>query len=170
MFIFGSITIYITSPVTSAVCVILTTFFTGIMALGIWYTRRSLDEATKVRTISAWQTLLQAWGDSESRNARRYIFAKLKYSSLSAVTDKERNYIENTLASCNRISYMVLAKLIKDEDILYFIGPSMLQIWDTLKPYIKDRRQASQNIANSYRYMRFFEDFITKYRSVLANK
>lgn len=167
---FASISNYLTSELTAAVCVILTTFFTGLMALGIWYMKRSLAEAEKTRKVAAWQTLLQTWGDESSRKARKYIFNELDYSSLEELTEDEQTIIETTLASCNRISYMVLYGLINDKDVLYFIGPSMLKIYDKLYPFIKDRRLKvgeAQDGSSPYTYMSFFQEFITKYRAEL---
>lgn len=170
---FEPITIYLTSALTAALCVILTTFFTGVMAMGLWYTHRSLAEAEKSRKVSAWQTLLQTWGETKSRNARRYIFTKLNYSSIKDLTDEERDFIEDTLASCNRISYMVISGLIREEDVLYFIGRSMLHVWEKLIVFVNGRRkQAGEDPADNdpYNYMTYFQKFITKYKPRLENK
>lgn len=165
--IFASFSSFATSELTAAVCVILSTCFSGFMAFSIWYMRRSLKEEEKARKVSAWQALLETWGDDSSRKARKYIFNfdLLDKTSIEALSEEELNSIEATLARCNRISYMVNYGLINNEDVLYFIGKSMLKLWEKLTPFVEYRRdQVGENSDGSspYTYMKFFQDFIDK--------
>jgi len=117
--------------------------------------------------------LLEIWGNVEHREARRFVFRDFKFKGLNNLTDEQRKKIELVLASCNRISYLTLNRLLPEEDVLRLIGRSMIRIWECLKPFIDARREeVGEQLydRDPYRYMAQFEEFVKRYKSKLQPK
>jgi len=144
---------------------------TVIIALGIFVAFRQLKEARKTRRIEAFSRILETFGGMEQREARRFIFTELKSSNLATLSDDERKKTEMVLASCDRISYLTLKKLVlEEEDVLGLLGRPMIDVWDCSQAFIDARRNRAGNNANKgdpYRYLANFEEFVNKYRTKL---
>jgi len=152
---------------------VITALCTAIIAAGVFLAFWQLKEARNATRIEALNTLLEMWGNVEQREARRFVFRDFKFNGLNNLTDEERKRIETVLASCNRISYLTLNRLVPEEDVLRLVGRPMIRVWDRLKPFIDARREeVGEQIdkEDPYRYMTWFEEFAKKYKTKLRPK
>jgi len=170
----------------------ITALFTAITAIGVLFAFSQLMEARRTRRIEAYNTFLEIWGNVEEREARRFVFREFKFGSLPSLTDDERKKVEMVLASCNRISYLTLKKLVPEEDVLRLTGRPIVRLWDYLHPFIEARREEARrqevgqepvsedphiidvkrtdvgeklDDADPYAYMAHLQEFVKKYRT-----
>ncbi|NWF78309.1 MAG: hypothetical protein HXY36_06960 [Chloroflexi bacterium] len=101
------------------------------------------------------------------------MFTEFKFSSLTSLNDDHRKKVEMVLASCNRISYLTLNRLVPEEDVLGLIGRPIIRVWDCIKPFIDARREEVGEKLDSedpYRYMVHLEESVKRYRTKLQLK
>jgi len=149
---------------------VMTAVFTAIGVIAAFH---ELQEVRKARRIEALNTFLGIWGSIEEREARRFVFREFDFNGLNSLADEQRKKIEMVLTNCNRISYLVLNRLVPEEDVLRLIGRPIIRVWDCLEPFIRGRREEvgqKLDTEDPYRYMVHLEWFVRKYRNKLEPK
>jgi hypothetical protein len=145
----------------------------AVAVTGISFAARQLREARATRRIEVFSQILERFGSVEQREARRFIFTNFTFCSLASLPDDKREMIEMVLASCDRVSYLTLNKLVPKEDVLELLGRRMIKVWDCSQAFIDARREQAGEKAKKkdpYGYLANFETFVEKYRATVKLK
>jgi hypothetical protein len=149
---------------------VIATVFTVLLFLGVIFAFWQLKAIVVENRREAFARMLEEWGRKEAREERRYVIRDFEFGSCddlddsNILTDEHRKTVESVLVACNRISFMVVKKIVSPNDVMDLVGQPMKIIWGKTKHFIRKRRQ------NESLYMQHFEKFYKQHLCCLNSK
>jgi hypothetical protein len=143
-----------------------------IAAGGIVFVFKQVELLKEQNRINAFSSLLQQWGGKEERKARRYVLKEFEFdigNKIEELDDDHLDKVELALAICARTSFLALNGFLRENDVLEFVGHSMLRVWSKTEQFIKARRRRDGEPEEGKRgcYMYPFQQFIEKNKKEL---
>lgn len=125
---------------------------------------------SKQARLTALDALFSEIDTHQARLAREFIYnagrdmLRLAYLHKEANAD-QRKFVEDTLATLERLAYKILTDQVPSEDAFNLYGGVVLSIAAKTRLYIEDQREMRKNSSVAHRliYRRYLENLIRKW-------